>query len=67
MSKKNDETQIKKILTLLDLFIFQIIDDELFCNSLIYFLTVLDIDEKINQLQKTNNYSFMLIKVIYYM
>ena len=64
--KKNDnETQILKMLILLDSFIFQTADDKSFHSSFIYFLTVLSIDEKMNQLQRADNFSFMLTEVIY--
>ena len=55
------------MLTLLDSFIFQTTDDKSFHNSFIHFLTVLDIDEKMNQLQRADNFSFMLTEVVYYM
>ena len=63
--KNDDKTWVLRILTLFNSFIFQTADDELFCSLLIYFLMMLDIDEKMNQLQRADNFSFMLTKVIY--
>ena len=63
--KSDSKTQILRMLTLLDSFIFQTADDESFHNSFIHFLTVLDIDEKMNWLWRADNFSFMLTEVIY--
>ncbi len=63
--KKNDRTLILKMLSLLESFIFQTIDNDSFCSSLVHFLMMLRIDKQMGQLQTANNYLFMLIRVMY--
>lgn len=65
MSEKNDRTLVLKILNLLESFIFQIVDNELFHSLFVHFLAVLKIDEQMSWLQTADNYLFMLIKMIY--
>src|SRR5947207_4268321 len=69
MNKSDDEksTQVSRMLQLLSSFIFHTVETESFHSSLVHFLTVLEIDKKMNQLQRADNYSFMLVRVIYCM
>ena len=54
------------MLKLLALFIFQNISNDPFNSGFIYFLTILRINEELNRLQTTNNFSFILAGVVYY-
>ncbi|KAL2350057.1 hypothetical protein BJ546DRAFT_810284, partial [Cryomyces antarcticus] len=61
----DEEMQVEKMLELLSSFIFQTVGDRPFSSPLVHFLAVLGIDEEMNRLRTADNYSYMLVGVVY--
>ena len=65
-NNNSQKAQLEVLLTILILFIFKSIGNQLFSSRLIYFLTILGINTKVDYLYIAKNYLYILTSIVYY-